>query len=260
MKPHVPGSTTAYEHGEHIFEGEMDLNNTHAGVCDGTTSHPAPVVGEGVEVLFEGQQKRIIELINKSTEVVGCVAWLTDFVILSALRDKAVCVIIQKEDFLRPDLKSGFSHKSKLRDYYESLSGISRHSLKESFSIAAGGECEPAILCAGLYNKHKKPAWPRMHHKFMLFRFRRDTPEPATEEDYLDDLHGRPPTLGPFDAVFTGSYNFTHNASNSLENSLIITQQPIVDAYYREFEHIFGISEPLDWNSEWVNPRYRVGT
>lgn len=111
-------------------------------------------------------------------------------------------------------------------------------------------------MCAGLANVEKKSAWPRMHDKFLLFRFK-DTP--AGPDDLRNDNYEYGKQVR-FDTVFTGSYNITMNAANSIENSLIITQQPIIDGYYEEFERIFGISEPLDWNSKWVNPRYRIGT
>jgi hypothetical protein len=265
MTTHITGITDSYSDKEYEITGEMDLNKVQAAECDGITKHPTSIVCEGVEVLFEKQRERIIEMISRSSVVVGCIAWLTDFAILAALRGKEVCIIVQKEDFLRPDLNSNFYHKQKLRDFYDSLSGICRFNLNTSFSTKEEDTIEPAILCAGLYNKNKKPAWPRMHHKFMLFQFIKDfkgNPMPATEEDLIREDPGYSGylKLGHFDAVFTGSYNFTWNASNSLENSVILTQQPIIKGYYEEFERIFGISEPLDWNSEWVNPRYRIGT
>lgn len=221
------------------------------------TKHPDPVVCDGVEVLFYNQRARLIELINRSSVVVGCAAWLTDLAVLAALQNKTVCIIVQKEDFLRPDFNDDRWYKDKLQAAYKKLSGISRYELKTPFSVCAGDDSEPAILCAGLANPHKKSAWPRMHHKFLLFRF---NDVPADECDLQNDECEGHSKFGNFDAVFTGSYNITKNATNSLENSLIITKQPIVDAYYQEFEHVFGMSEPLDWNSEWVNPRYRVGT
>ena len=34
----------------------------------------------------------------------------------------------------------------------------------------------------------------------------------------------------------------------------------IVQAYYQEWGQVFALSEPLDWESEWVEPEYRIGT
>ncbi len=95
-----------------------------------------------------------------------------------------------------------------------------------------------------------------MHHKFLLFDWNGASDCGGEFGEECDPGYGR---IQP-NAVFTGSYNITKNAQLSFENSLIIERPSIVDKYMQEFEHIFGISEPLDWNSEWVNPRYRVGT
>lgn len=255
-------TTTAYDDKAYENKGDTNLNTLCApdDYSGDGTKHPDPVVCDGVEVLFHSQQRRLIELINRSHTVVGCAAWLTDLAVLAALQGKQVCIIVQKEDFLRPDFNDNAWYKDKLQAAYNKLEGISRHQLNIGFSTGYGDDDEPAILCAGLANPKRKSAWPRMHHKFLLFRF---NDMPATEDDIPRDEAAHPgcwPKLGKFDAVFTGSYNITKNASNSLENSLVITKQPIVDAYYAEFEHVFGMSEPLDWNSEWVSPRYRVGT
>jgi len=46
----------------------------------------------------------------------------------------------------------------------------------------------------------------------------------------------------------------------SLENALYITDETIARAYYREYGQIYAISEPLDWESDWCFPTYRIGT
>lgn len=233
---------------------EMNLNKIEV-PNDGSGHHQreAHVECDDVEVLFEGQKKRIIELIKESTMVVGCVAWLTDFDILTALKGRPVSIIIQKEDFLRPDLRSRGNFNSKLRQAYESLSGFYREELTVALSTSnfSWEDKEKAIRCAGLANLQKKSAWPRMHHKFMLFR--------ALPLGSVDGYQ-MPSVSEGFQTVVTGSYNMTHNAVNSLENMVVITKKPIVDAYYGEFEKIFCLSEPLDWKSAWVAPEYRIGT
>ena len=58
-----------------------------------------------IEVYFTNLDKNIIRLIKQSDVVLGCVAWLTNFDILRELgNNKIASIIVQKEDFLRPDL------------------------------------------------------------------------------------------------------------------------------------------------------------
>jgi phosphatidylserine/phosphatidylglycerophosphate/cardiolipin synthase-like enzyme len=263
--PDVPFTDegSPYAARSYAFKGERNLHAVHAKEwCDGTTTHPPLTTDGDITVLFEGQREALIKLIQKSHTVVGCVAWLTDMSILGALRGKRVCIVVQKEDFLRPDLDVGPAHikenNKKLRAAYEALGnrGIHRQSLRPSFSLNGDDEYEPGILCAGLSGDKTKRSWPRMHHKFLLFDWNGASDSGGTFGEETEEGYGR---IEP-NAVFTGSYNITKNAQLSFENSLIIERPSIVAAYMQEFEHIFGISEPLDWNSEWVNPRYRVGT
>lgn len=68
-------------------------------------------------------------------------------------------------------------------------------------------------------------------------------------------------------AVLTGSFNMTNNATRSLENVVLIRDEKIAEAYFREFTDIYGISEDLNWSQPYVDPNYgnagygpRVGT
>jgi hypothetical protein len=103
----------------------------------------------------------------------------------------------------------------------------------------------------GNYNSTRKAAFPRMHHKFALFG---DIVEHKADHKSSEFV---PHTL------WTGSYNWTVNAGHSLENALIVdakTHPVIIDAFYNEFIHIFSLSEPLDFESNWVAPEWRIGT
>jgi hypothetical protein len=91
-------------------------------------------------------------------------------------------------------------------------SNLERHSLDNILS-SVSVSCDPsidAVRCVGNHNKDKKPAFPRMHNKFLVFAKK-----------------GR----GPY-AVWTGSFNLTRNAGLSLENALYITQPKIINAYF----------------------------
>jgi hypothetical protein len=52
---------------------------------------------------------------------------------------------------------------------------------------------------------------------------------------------------------------FTENANRSLENAVLI-EDCETSAYYREWERILALSEPLDWESEWGAPEWRIGS
>lgn len=66
--------------------------------------------------------------------------------------------------------------------------------------------------------------YPLMHNKFIVFRKK------------VIDKTGNVTMIN--DAVWTGSYNFTKNASNSLENALLIENNDIADLYYEEWTKI----------------------
>jgi phosphatidylserine/phosphatidylglycerophosphate/cardiolipin synthase-like enzyme len=117
------------------------------------------------------------------------------------------------------------------------------------------GQCRiqevDAVRCVGNYNQDKLPAFPRMHNKFLLFG-RMDGPPDSAQPSWG-------PTFRP-QAVWTGSFNLTLNAGASLENALVIQNTDIVNAYYKEFQHILSLSEPLDWNEDWLQPEWRIGS
>lgn len=60
--------------------------------------------------------------------------------------------------------------------------------------------------------------------------------------------------------VWTGSFNFTQNANLSFENALIIDDEKIAKAFYKEWQHIMLFSEELDWRTDWIEPEWRIGT
>ena len=49
--------------------------------------------------------------------------------------------------------------------------------------------------------------------------------------------------------VWTGSFNFTLNATNSFENAVVLHDPKIVNAFYQEWGQILALSEPLDSTS-----------
>lgn len=203
-----------------------------------------------IDAIFRNQRARLVREIQQSPVVLGCVAWLTDSAILRALAEcEHVSIVVQKEDFLRPDLGQRHAWAHNLRQLYGALpSPLTRYDLPgvvPSLSYA----CDPSIApirCVGNHNRDKRAASPRMHNKFLVFcEWGQD------EQGYRALLPRR---------VWTGSYNISASAAASWENAVLIHSDEIAEAYAREFGQIMAFSEALDWTSEWVAPEYRIGT
>ena len=226
-----------------------------------------------IEVIFRNQKEKLLELISDYPYVLGCVAWLTDFDILSEMsKMDHVSIIVQKEDFLRPDLNSSNRFTEKLRRAYSLLpTDFYRHSvdgLVSDLSMAGCPTIDP-VRCMGNHNSDKNPSFPRMHNKFLVFTenipIYDDVPSTfgyAAEDYSADGKLDLPKLLGVSDTacVWTGSYNISHTATKSLENAVVIRDQDIAQAYFNEWSQIMALSEPLDWESEWVAPEWRIGT
>lgn len=204
---------------------------------------------DNISVYFKDIKKELVTHIRRADAVIGCTAWLTDYDVLDELAKKdAVQILVQKEDFLRPDSNSDNDFKSTLRRKYNALPILEegQHSFEnilvskaEVFSYI---DIEP-VRCVGNHNADKLPASPRMHNKFLLFC----------------KYNGDPKRITPY-AVWTGSYNITMNATKSFENAIYTEQNDVVQAYYKEYGQIVMLSEPLDWELDWCSPEYYIGT
>ena len=129
---------------------------------------------------------------------------------------------------------------------YRSLGELMRYELPGvagKLSLGASPECE-AVRCVGNHNSDRSPAFPRMHNKFLVF---------------CSIDHDSRKIYRPY-AVWTGSFNLTSNAAVSLENAVIIHSSAIAEAYLNEWSQILALSEPLDWETEWIEPPWRIGT
>jgi hypothetical protein len=215
---------------------------------DYSTAKPAV----DTEIVFRRHRDRLLTLIAEYPYVLGCVAWLTDMRVLDALAArKGVSILVQKEDFLRPDLDGAADFAVTLRRAYEGLPRICRYEspgIASDLSVGSGVEMEP-VRCIGNYNADKHPAWPRMHNKFLVFCSYKESPDP--------DVYGgeqRP------EVVWTGSYNNTFNAQKSFENAVILRDPDIACAYANEWAQLLALSEPLNWQDRWATPEYRIGS
>lgn len=203
-----------------------------------------------VDVIFRNHRARLTEEISRASVVLGCVAWLTDGHVLAALaRCDHVSIVVQKEDFLRPDL--GGQRAQKLRALYASLpSPLMRYSLPGGVSGLnyAGDPSIDPVRCVGNHNRERRPAWPRMHNKFLIFC------DQVPSQDEFRDIEIVPRR------VWTGSYNISYNAAASWENAVLIESPEVAKAYTREFAQILAFSERLDWTTDWIEPEYRIGS
>ena len=147
-----------------------DLNRA---VCRGLFE---TVWAEGVALraYFTNLETRVVEHIREADIIVGCVAWLTSPRILGALAavPRGVSIIVQKEEFLRPDLDVSDRDRwrSELRTRYEALRNlecwpgtlnIATYALVDELRI------QP-VRCVGML-REGSPAQPKMHHKFLVF-------------------------------------------------------------------------------------------
>lgn len=203
-----------------------------------------------IDVIFRDHRARLISEIGRSSVVLGCVAWLTDGEVLGALsKCHHVSIVVQKEDFLRPD--TGGRQAQKIRALYDLLpSPLSRYSIPGGVAGLnyAGDSAIDPVRCVGNHNREKRPAWPRMHNKFLVFC-----------DQVPSDVTYQETKVQPR-SVWTGSYNISYNAISSWENAVLIHNEEIADAYAREFAQILTFSEQLDWTSDWIEPEYRIGS
>jgi hypothetical protein len=206
-------------------------------------------------VYFRDIESHLLEHIAEADIIVGCVAWLTSMPILEALALKdGVSIIVQKEDFLRPDLDVNKNWKPRFRESYNKLpSTLMRYhdGFIDTPFHSLSVQCDPtieAIRCIGNSNVDKTPAFPRAHHKFVVFCRKID--------ENLSEIGGN---FTPY-AVWTGSFNFTKNAGRSLENAIVLKNKDIVTAYFNEYVQIACLSESLDWESVWSTPEWRIGS
>ena len=209
--------------------------------------------------LFKNLESELLARIDRADVVVGCVAWLTSEPILRALAKKeGVAIVVQKEDFLRPDVGSNSNWPKFLRGLYEAIpNNLSRYdegwlgTVFHNMSCASDSTIE-AIRCVGNYNSDKSPAFPRAHHKFVVFcKAVAPIVHPQIDTTFYN--------YEPYE-VWTGSFNFTKNAVRSFENVIVSTDQNIVRAFFQEAAQVQALSEPLNWESNWVAPEWRIGT
>jgi hypothetical protein len=206
-------------------------------------------------VYFKNLEEHLIRHIREADAVVGCVAWLTSFPIIESLASckSGVSIVVQKEDFLRPDMASNREWAKKLRAAYDRLpDGLNRYmpgTGQLHLMSSCGDPSIQAVRCVGNHNRDKVPAFPRSHHKFVVFC---DVDRTAGNETGCAGLVPH--------SVWTGSFNFTKNACHSFENAIYSRDLILARAFRDEWGQVCALSEELDWTSDWCEPEWRIGT
>lgn len=185
------------------------------------------------------------EYIRDAEAVFGCIAWVTNEDILKHLSRVDCSIVVQKEDLWRPDGQS--LSKERIRKLYEGLRcGLDRADLNWLLGKLQQEHTDQMrpIGCAGIHSP-KNVTTPKMHHKFLVFC--------RVGWDY--ERHER--IVMPY-GVWTGSFNFTNNAINSLENAVFIKDRLLAERYLLEFGRVYAMSEPLDWELSYIAPDHWV--
>lgn len=245
-----------------------NLNRLSIEGSDGPINHNTlekNVVFNKAEVYFRDVETALIQKINENSNgfIFGSVAWLTSESIINALSQCSnTQVLIQKEDFLRPDYGDNLKEKvrrQKYRDLYSRLKFT--HDKFDciapicNLSVCGDPTIEP-VRCVGNFNSDQKKAMPRAHNKFLVFC--------EQIQESTDFTRERNEPIYKPTAIWTGSFNFTNNAGKSFENGIYLEDKSgdnsIINAYLKEHHQIFALSEPLDWEHDWTEPEYRIGT
>lgn len=228
-----------------------NLNNTLIPCCEGPDESLVDfgITKRNISVYFKDLEHHLIQHIHSADAIFGCVAWMTNHNILDALSSKSTSIIVQKEDFLKPDIDISKSWKNILKDKYNGLyCSLNRFNFPETVGGMswAGDNSVSGVRCVGNCNKDRNPSFPRMHNKFIVF----------AQIDYSDsdDI-----AINPL-SVWTGSFNFSTNATYSFENAIYIEDTDIASAYFKEYCQILALSEPLNWKTEWLCPEWRIGS
>lgn len=202
----------------------MDLNK-------GLISNPCNAKAE-VECHFRNLQQVLLSEIEKADIVLGCVAWISDPLILESLTRRSTALIL--------DSKVNRMGK-KLTDLYSQLQHTDKQPIYDM--LVSGFGSEKYLCYTDLDNKPVPKAYVEdwnfesglyavdgfyryMHHKFLVM----------IKYDSVCHTCGRKkytPT------VWTGSFNFTKNASKGLENAVVIRDNRISASYLCEFLEIY---------------------
>lgn len=160
-------------------------------------------------------------------------AWLTSDPVIDALAQRPVALVLNKEWNLRSGDTSAMAVRQRAK-LARLNGGILASSIPPPLCDIAPARAKlDAVRCTGHSPRVRSRNSPLMHHKFIV------------------RLTGGKPT-----AVWTGSFNFTANASSSLENAVEIHDPKIAAAYLSEFSRVAALSEPLEFAAGKSDPSW----
>lgn len=245
-------------------------------------------------VYFDDLEQHLIDHILGSEICLGCVAWLTNENVLNALSaSKKVSILVQKEDFLRPDSCSN----EKLKSLYSKLPALSLDDLNNMGGLGITSDFVFPCDCHQFepYDEELAESFGKGFSTYIASEQSREVvgscknflkneasklpTRSVTYASFSDDECHAIRCVGNLNAdrspamprmhhkfmlfcdkygvpyqVWTGSFNFTQNGTRSLENAVVISEPSIVAAYWQEWAYVYALSENLDWMQEWCNP------
>lgn len=165
------------------------------------------------------------EHVQRAPMIVGCIAWLTHPDVLSALSDKKVSIIVQKEKYLQGGGRKYMKKwASGLKDKYDKLRGWTANEWNTLVSPFEPVKRRVAsVRGIGWNRKSGALNTPLMHHKFLVFC----------------DKDGKPY------GVWTGSFNLTKNSTKSRENASYFQSTSLAKFYYEEWKLMAQLSETV---------------
>ncbi len=188
---------------------------------------------KAVDVYFDNIEHYLLQVLEKwaaGRVVVGCVAWLSNPRIIKALsRCKYLLLAVNDQDYAR--WGNGIAQK-----LYPSLP-MSAFSPRDMFGHL---DTPLSFMTDGNY----PPVWALgeghgnalMHSKYLVFF---DTVHCSESNNSVASLKLEPC------AVWTGSFNFTKNATCNIENAQFIQDDRVARAYFNDFADVFKVARPL---------------
>lgn len=232
--------------------------------------------GSPIRAIFRNHKQELMDLVKENDAIVGCMAWFTDMEILNLMlqEKKEVLIIINKEDFKRPDRSGNVKEQVAA---YRKIKAIPVSEFAWLSWQTENTELTQAFRCVG--EIADKRICAKMHNKFLLFGNRLDMkfkPDPnkenwenrEDEEKQSEKLQSMFGGLGErpikTTALWTGSYNITWNAAKSFENAILMQRcketEEVFNAYEKEFFQIVTLSESLDYEHKYMAPEFGEGT
>ncbi|WP_206483268.1 phospholipase D-like domain-containing protein [Thalassotalea sp. G2M2-11] len=190
-----------------------------------------------LKVVFDNIELEVCKEIEKHNLIVGCTLTLSNEKIIEALssNEKEVCIIVDKKSSLKKQrfLKDSSSNLTAFKfdpstfgDLYL-LTSPDVKQINNKDPIRLFGLSTEPYEEVGDDNETRK-RYPLSHQKFLVFC------------NYDND--------GTISAekIVTGSFNFSDNAPYSRENVIFINDPKVANLFYREWQRIATLSEPLN--------------